>query len=77
MILLLIHISNYSIFLLALGLFIRYQIGRRRFNRRSIAGTQAFSSYLKGLVITIIETLFNLMGALLIIGGLIGIITHL
>lgn len=77
MTLLLIHTSNYSILLLALGLFIRYLIGRRRFNRRSIAGMQAFSSYLKGLVITIIETLLNIAGAVLIIIGLIALIPKL
>jgi len=73
-----INFSNhYGIILLIIGLFIRYQIARRRFNRRSMAAVQIFSSYLKGLLTTIIETLVNLLGALLIVVGLISIIMHL
>lgn len=63
-----------TIGLLILGLFIRYQIGKRRFNRRSIAGLQIYSNYLKELITTAIETLLDLLGMLFIVIGLIAII---
>jgi hypothetical protein len=70
--------ANYhSILFLVLGLFIRYQIGRRRFNRRSITGVQLYSSYFKGVVTTILETMLNLLGALCIVIAIIAIIIHL
>jgi len=70
------HSNIYLFLLLGLGLFIRYYIGRRRFNRRSIAGMQIYSSYFRALLTTIIETLFNLIGLLFIVIGLIGLIVH-
>ena len=66
----------YPILLLGLGLFIRYHVGRRRFNRRGIAGMQIYSSYFRAILTTIIETLFNLIGLLFIVIGLIGLIVH-
>lgn len=76
MILLFITSANQinTIGLLILGLFIRYQIGKRRFNRRSIAGLQIYSNYLKVLITTAIETLLNLLGMAFIVVGLITII---
>jgi len=70
------HSNIYPILLLGLGLFIRYHVGRRRFNRRSIAGMQMYSSYFRALLTTIIEILFNLIGLLFIIIGLIILIVH-
>lgn len=66
------HINNVGI--LILGLFIRYLIGKRRFNRRNIAGLQIYSNYLNGLITIAIETLLNLFGMLFIVFGLIAII---
>ncbi|WP_370998747.1 hypothetical protein [Mucilaginibacter sp. RCC_168] len=71
------HSNYHRILLLVLGLCIRYQIGRRRFNRRSITGIQLYSSYFKGVVTTILETLLNLLGALCIMIAIITIIIHL
>jgi hypothetical protein len=71
------YTNHYGILLIIAGLYIRYQIGRRRFNRRSIAGVQIYSSYFKGLLTAITETLLNVTGALLIIIGLIKMIIHL
>jgi hypothetical protein len=71
------HTNHYGALFLIAGLFIRYQIGRRRFNRRSVVGVQIFSSYFKGLSTTIIEKLLNLVGAVFIIIGVITIITDL
>jgi len=53
--------SNFTIpcglLLLAIWLLIRYQIGKRRFNRRGIGGVQHFSSYAKAVTVTLLERL--------------------
>jgi hypothetical protein len=36
-------------------LLIRYQVGKRRFNRRGIGGVQHFSSYSQAITVTILE----------------------
>ncbi len=69
--------NHYGSLLLIAGLFIRYQVERRRFNRRSIAGVQIFSSYIKAILTTIIETVLNIVGALFIVAGIINVIIHL
>lgn len=71
------HSNIYAILLVGLGLFIRYHIGRRRFNRRGIAGMQIYSGYFRALLTTIIETLLNLIGLLFIMIALIAFIVHL
>jgi hypothetical protein len=60
-----------GILLTAIGLFIRYHISRRRFNRRGIAGLQHFSSYGKALMITTIERLFSLIARLCLLAGML------
>lgn len=57
--------------LAAIGLFIRYQIGRRRFNRRSITGLQQFPSYNRFIVTVIIENLIYFIGSLCLWAGLL------
>jgi len=64
------HITLHACILLGVGLIIRYLIGRRRFNRRSIAGLQLFSSYEKWWIITRIESLINFLALLAIIAGI-------
>ena len=59
-----------ALVLVVIGLFIRYHISRRRFNRRGIAGLQLFSSYTKWLITTRLESLFNFIAYLLIIAGM-------
>ncbi|MGF7072365.1 hypothetical protein [Mucilaginibacter sp. 3215] len=54
------HLTIYAIILLLIGLLLRYLIGRRRFNRRNIAGLQHFRSYSQALFITTFEKLLNL-----------------
>jgi len=56
---------------IAIGLFIRYHIGRRRFNRRGTCGLQQFSSYGKAVVITAIEKLANFLTLLCLIAGIL------
>lgn len=69
--------SPTGFWILVAGLLIRYQIGRRRFNRRSVTGVQLYSSYLKAVLIMTLETLFNWLGALCIVIGIADIILHL
>jgi hypothetical protein len=68
------YYNIYGIIFLLIGACIRYQIGKRRFNRRNIAGLQIYTSYLKGLIIATIEKLLNFFGMLCIVLGLIAII---
>ena len=65
------HLTIYAIILLAIGLLLRYIIGRRRFNRRGIAGFQYFKSYTIALMTTTIETILNFIALLMIIGAII------
>lgn len=64
------HLTVYAIILLAIGLLLRYIIGKRRFNRRGIAGTQYFKSYGVALVTTIIERIINIIATLMIMGAI-------
>jgi len=64
------HITLHACILLGLGLIIRYWIGRRRFNRRSIAGLQLFSSYGRWWLTTRIESFVNFLALLAIIAGI-------
>ena len=68
------YYNIYGIIFLLIGVFIRYQIGKRRFNRRNIAGLQIYTSYLKGQITATIETLLNLLGILFIVLGSIALI---
>jgi len=65
-----------ALILMGAGLFIRYHIGRRRFNRRGVAGLQHFSTYGKAVIITAIEKLFSLMAYLCLLAGLILLIAE-
>jgi len=50
-----------GLLLVGIGLFIRYQVGKRRFNRRGIGGVQHFSGYGKALAIGLLERLLLLI----------------
>jgi len=63
------HITLHACIFLGIGLAVRYIIGRRRFNRRGIAGLQLFSSYEKWWLITRVERLFNFLALLAILAG--------
>jgi len=56
--------------LLAICLFIRYQIGKRRFNRRGIGGLQHYSSYRKAVATIFGETILLLIATLFGFAGL-------
>ncbi|MCC8423558.1 hypothetical protein [Mucilaginibacter sp. UR6-11] len=56
--------------LIGICLFIRYHIGRRRFNRRGTAGLQSYSSYGKAMATTFLERLILFIGNLCGLAGL-------
>ncbi|WP_254412083.1 hypothetical protein [Dyadobacter diqingensis] len=60
-----------SFAVICLGALIRFIILQRRFNRRSPTGRQLFKSYLHGLLISLIERLFLLASAVMILGGFV------
>jgi hypothetical protein len=70
------HIDTNGLILLALGLLIRYQIGRCRFNRRSLAGVQMYRSYFQGLITSVLEVIFNFLAGISIAVGIIVMIVN-
>lgn len=60
-----------GLILLVIGLFIRYQIGKRRFNRRGMAGLQQFSSYGRAVLTTLLERLILFIGNLCLLAGML------
>jgi hypothetical protein len=55
----------------ALGLWLRYHIGRRRFNRRGIGGLQQFPTYGRFIFTVIIERVIYFLATLCLWAGLI------
>ena len=51
------------------GVVIRYAIGKRRFNRRSITGTEVFKSYESAWITRLIEGVLGLIALFLIMAG--------
>lgn len=64
-------IQHIQLPLLAIGFFLRYLIGRRRFNRRSMAGLQHFKSYPNALLTLTIESVGKLFANALIVVAII------
>jgi uncharacterized membrane protein len=62
-------LAVYGIILCLTGLFIRYIIGKRRFNRRGIGGLQHYGNYTTAILTTIIEWVFSIIGFALILFG--------
>lgn len=71
------NLDTNGLILISIGLLIRYLIGRRKFNRRNVAGIEVFSSYLTAVAIQFLERLFNLFGFLLVAFGIITILMRL
>jgi hypothetical protein len=57
--------------MLAVGILILYIIGRRRFNRRGVAGLQQFKSYEAAWLTTIIERVLKIVAVMMIIAAVI------
>lgn len=56
--------------LAAVGLLIRYQIGRRRFNRRGIGGLQQFPTYGRFIFTIVVERVIFFIGTIALLAGL-------
>jgi len=54
-----------------LGIGIRYQIGKRKFNRRNFAGKEQFTSYRRAVTTTAGERFLRFIGNLLIFLGIL------
>ena len=65
------HLPGHGILLLIIGLSVRYTIGRRRFNRRSIAGIQGFKAYSFAVITLAIERLANVCATICLILALL------
>ena len=59
-----------AIILCAIGLFIRYQISRRRFNRRGIGGLQQFPTYGRFIFTMAVEKVIYFIATLCLLAGL-------
>ena len=62
---------------LTAGVLIRYFIGRRKFNRRTIAGSEVFKNYEKSKLTNFIERFGRLIALILILGGIVLILIPL
>lgn len=71
------NLDTNGLILISIGLLMRFLIGRRKFNRRNVAGIEVFSSYLTAVTIRLFERLFNLFGLLLIVFGAITVLMRL
>lgn len=58
-----------AIILFISGIVILYVIGRRRFNRRNLAGLETFNSYGTVVFVRFLEAFFKLLGWAMVIGG--------
>lgn len=63
------NIDTGGLMLFCIGLLLRFVIGRRRFNRKNLAGLQVFPSYFASKVIQAMESIINLLGLILIFTG--------
>jgi uncharacterized membrane protein len=61
----------FAIIFLVVGFFLRFQINKRRFNRRNMAGVEEFKSYGSAYTTQIIEKFGRYAGLLLIIVGIL------
>jgi hypothetical protein len=59
-----------GIILIIIGCIIIYFIGRRKFYRRTITGSEQFKSYERSLVTPLIERLLRTIGILLVLVGI-------
>ena len=59
------HCFATGVVLLIAGCWMRYRVGKRRFNRRTITGAERFRSYGDSLVTRMGEGIVRVVGALL------------
>ena len=65
-----------ALIMLAIGIFIRYRIGKRKFNRRATTGVETFSSYESSVLTRFIERIAGLIALFCIVVGLLLLIMH-
>ncbi|SDP15633.1 hypothetical protein SAMN05428975_0506 [Mucilaginibacter sp. OK268] len=58
-----------GLLLIIIGLFARYNIGRRRFNRRGIGGQQQFPTYGRFILTVIVERGIYFIGTICLWAG--------
>jgi hypothetical protein len=63
--------EGFAIFLALLGFIIKYWIGKRRFNRRTITGSEGFKSYEQMKLIRFTELIGSLVGNVFLIAGIL------
>jgi hypothetical protein len=61
----------FGFLLVTVGLFIRFHIGRRRFNRRGIGGLQQFPTYGRFIFTMAVEKVIYFIGTLCLWAGLV------
>lgn len=61
------HVNAIATGLFFIGLIIRLWIGKRRFNRRNLAGMEQFKNYPIAIATTLGERLLNILAALMIL----------
>lgn len=65
------HLTVCTVVVLLTGLLLRYWIGRRRYNRRNVAGLQCFKSYSAALFTLTVEKVLNIIATLMIAGAIL------
>lgn len=60
----------FPLILVALGLLLRYWIGRRKFNRRSLTGLQTFARYSNAVITLMLERLMLWIANILIFAAI-------
>lgn len=53
------NLDTNGLVLFGIGMLLRFVIGRRRFNRKNLAGLQVFSSYLASQLIPVLDLQFS------------------
>ncbi len=59
-----------GVVLIVIGVIIRYSVGKRRFNRRTITGLEVFRSYERAWLTRFGEGVLRLIALLLIVSGI-------
>ncbi|MBD1362990.1 hypothetical protein IDJ77_04130 [Mucilaginibacter sp. ZT4R22] len=63
--------NHIEILLSVVGIYLRFLIGKRRFNRRGVGGLQYFKSYSIALITAFVEKSVNIIAMLMIITAII------
>ena len=66
----------YGLILLAIGIFLRYWVGKRKFNRRAITGVETFKNYESSVLNRSVEWLARLFAIVCIVLGVGLLIMH-